>query len=74
MMKKYLLIRTDGYSIIVKELFSHKDAYEAMKKEYYEFYNPNASESSIEMSHLYNEDAILYTDNDVYVWKIHTVS
>lgn len=70
----YLLIRTDGYSIDTERFSSLERAKEVMKEEYEEnipsddYWHDNSAEK--EMSYLDFNDAILYTGNDVFVWRI----
>lgn len=72
--KKFILIRTDGYSIEESGRYGcQEDAHKAMETEYNK-YNGNVPEEDdqwLNESGIYDRDAILYNRGDnVYVWKI----
>lgn len=68
-----ILIKTDGYEINTEEYTTSTDAKTEMLKEYEEILkNENIDKSSLEMSSCNETDAILYTGNDVFVWKVYT--
>ena len=73
-LKKYLLIGTDGYSIDTTPYLSLEKAHEAMKKAYNHFCPKDNGEEWEESSYINDTDAILYANGDkVYVWNIYPV-
>jgi len=72
---KHILIKTDGYSINTTEFDTIDQAREVMATEYnnYKPNDDNTDDDWSDMSSLSDDDAILYTGDDVYVWKIISV-
>lgn len=76
MKKRYLLIKTDGYSIDTCFRDTYQEAEAQMRKEYLDA-KPEEEEwdeSWAEMSYLESHDAILYTGENVFVWRILKVT
>lgn len=68
--KHYLLVKTDGYSIEYADYRSPEQAYEEMKKEYEDYTPKDTTEEVEEMSYISDSEAILYSGETVYVWRI----
>ena len=68
-MAKYLLIRTDGYSICTEKFNDRDSAANELAKQYANYGPPRESDNEDE-SYLCDTEAMLYTDCDVYVWTI----
>lgn len=73
MKRKFVLIRTDGYEIDAEDFNTAEEAICEMQKQYTNKYSEDIDESSKEMSYCTNENAILYTGKEVFVWKIHQI-
>ena len=81
---KYILIKTDGYSIDTTEFGTIDAAINALREDY-DRHDPKydtvpANEVNEDLFNLWSQsilchtEAILYTGDDVYVWKIISVS
>lgn len=74
-MNKYILIKTDGYSIITTEFETLVEAQDKMISEYNEMKSPNLMEPWSGMSYCNEYEATLYDcDMEVLIWKIITVT
>lgn len=73
-MKNFLLVTTDGYSLDDYTFYETiEEAQDALKKAYDELTPKNdefPESSDAEMSYCNDTDAMLYTGENVYVWKI----
>lgn len=67
--RRYMLIFTDGYKIKTNIYPTLEEARTAMKIAY-DDYAVSSEPDLAEMSFLADSEAILYTDYDVFVWKI----
>ncbi len=65
-----LLVRTDGYSIEYADYQNLEQAYGKMRKEYEDYKPKDMNEEAKEMSYINDHDAILWSGDTVYVWRI----
>ena len=71
---KYLLIKTDGYSIETEGFLSEADCYKSMLDAYNAAKPEEWDESFEDMSYISETDAILYANGEeVFVWRIISV-
>lgn len=79
---RYVLIMTDGYRIETETFLDKEAAQDELRRQYdmhdpqYDDMEGDIDESLLEMyeqSYLGEDDAMLYTGEEVYVWKIISV-